>query len=102
MDRWRGLTLERGQMATRRRAEHPPVFPAELGRALVPDPERRLASVEPFPRHQPPRLLEPEPLLVLERAQGRYALEVEVERRWAHPHVLCERFDPERLGEVVP
>ncbi len=56
----------------------------------------------PTPRHEPPRLLEPEPLLVPERAQGGHVLEVEVERRRTHAHVLGERLDPERLGEVVP
>ena len=45
-----GLGLERIYVPTRRGAEHPPVLAAELGRALVPDPERRLAGVESLRR----------------------------------------------------
>ena len=29
------------------------------------------------------------------------ALELEVKRRRAHPHVLCKRLNPERVREVV-
>ena len=92
----------RNHVPARWGAEHPPVLAAELGRAFVPDPERRLRRVQPFAQHQPPRLLQAQPLLVLQRAQARHRLEVLVEPRQAHPRLPGERLDPERVREVVP
>ena len=40
-----GFELERGHVVARRGTEHPPVLPAELGRALVPDAKRSLGRV---------------------------------------------------------
>src|SRR5438270_10749030 len=93
LTRWLNFGLERRHVPARRGAERPTVLPAELGRALVADAERGLGGVEPFAQHQPPCFLQTEPLLVLERTQRRHALEVEVERRRAHPHLPGERLD---------
>jgi hypothetical protein len=95
------VELERVHILTWRGAERPPVLPAELGRALVPDSNRCMGCVEPLAQHQPPGLVEAQSLLVLERTYRRDALEVEVKRRRAHSHMLRERIDPERVREVV-
>src|SRR5947209_8044056 len=86
---------------SRRGAEQQPVFAAELRRALVTDAESGRGCVESLAQHQPPCLLEAQPLLVPERAQRRHALEVEVERRRAHPHLPRQRLDLERVRETV-
>src|SRR3954470_17056571 len=62
--RRRGLDREGGHVPAGRFPEQPAALPADLGLTLVPDPERRLAGVETFSRHQTPRHLEPKPLLV--------------------------------------
>ncbi len=56
----------RSHIPSRRGAEQPSVLAAKLGRALVPDLEACLGRVEPIAQHQPPGLLEAQPLLVLE------------------------------------
>src|SRR5579875_680794 len=50
-----------------RRAEEPLELPAELRRTGVPDRPRRRARVVAVVGHQPPRVVEPNPLEVLER-----------------------------------
>src|SRR5947199_10841302 len=85
--RWRGFNFQCGHVPTRRGTEHAPVFAAELRRALVADAERRFGRVQPLAQHQPPRLLQAQALLVLQWAHRRHALEMEVERRRAHPHL---------------
>ncbi len=45
--RWLSLALVRSHVPAGRGTEHPAVLPAELGWALVPDPERRLGRVDP-------------------------------------------------------
>ena len=79
---------ERGNVLAGWGPEESPVLSAELGWALVPDPECRLRRVEPIAEHQSPRLLEAEPLLVLKWTQPCHRLEVQVERRRTEPHVL--------------
>src|SRR3982751_4872133 len=67
-----------------RHAEEPLELPAELRRALVPDRPRGGARVVPIVGHEPPRLVEPNPLEVLERRAGRDQIEMVVEGGNAH------------------
>jgi hypothetical protein len=81
--RWLGIELDRRNVPARRGAEHPVVLATELRRALVPDAERRLRRVQALPLHEPSCLVQPQPFLVLQRAQARHRLEVPVEPRQA-------------------
>ena len=90
---WSAVTSWRG-------AKQPPVFAAEVGRALVADPEPGRGRVQAIAKHQRSGLLEAEPLLVLDRVERRHCLDVHVERRRTHPHLTGESLDPERLDEV--
>jgi hypothetical protein len=56
---------ERLDIASRRSTEQSTVLSAELRRALVADPETGSRRVEPVAEHEPPGLLKPQALLVL-------------------------------------
>src|SRR4051794_25409144 len=83
-----------------RDAEEPLELPAELRRALVPDRPRGRARVVPVVGHEPPGLVEPDSLEVLERRAGRHQLEVVVEGRKAHPGLLRHLLDAHWPGAV--
>src|SRR5689334_17229123 len=100
--RWLWLGPKRGHIPAGRSTEHPAVLSTKLRGAFVPDPEGCFSSLQTLAQHQPPGLLKAEPLLVLEWAQPRHPLEVEVEGRWAHPDVLRQPHDAQPLGEMVP
>ena len=56
------------------------VLPAELARAFVSDRKRGLCGIEPLHQHQNVSMLQPELLLVLERAHRGQRPEVMVKR----------------------
>lgn len=96
-----GLKHECGHVLPRRCSEPPSVLTAELELALVSNPVTGLPGVESFTHHQSPGLLEAKPLLILNRAHRRHALEVKVQSRGAHPYMLGERFDTQRVSEMI-
>src|SRR5271166_2251304 len=71
-----------------RHAEEPFELPAELRWALVADRPRGGARVVPVVGHEPPRLVEPDSLEVLQGGAGRHELEVVMEGRHAHARPL--------------
>src|SRR5579885_2582966 len=64
--------------------EEAPVLAAELADALVTDLVCRTRGIEPIRQHAPPRFLQPELLLILERAHPRQCAELVVQRRDTH------------------
>jgi hypothetical protein len=80
-----------------RHAEEPFELPAELRWALVADRPRGGARIVPVVGHEPPRLVEPDPLEVLQGGAGRHELEVVMEGRHAHARPLRHVLSAERL-----
>lgn len=92
---------ECGNVLARRSPEPSAVFATELGRAFVANAERCFSSITPRAQHEPAGLLKPQLFLVLQRGQGRDALEVRVKCRRAHSRVLRESVDAERVSKVL-
>src|SRR5574337_102618 len=82
------------------RTKHAAVLAAELRRALIADLECCTRCVLFFSEHQPPRFVQAQPFLVLQRAHCRHLPEVKMETRCAHVDLSCEVIDAERLCEV--
>jgi alpha-N-arabinofuranosidase len=81
--------------------EQPPVLAAELRRARVPHLVGDRLRARRSRQQQAASLLQSQVLLVLDRAHPRDRLEVTVQCRGAHVHMLRERLDLQRLREVL-
>nr|WP_235949153.1 hypothetical protein [Paenibacillus glycinis] len=90
---------DRSDILQRRTSEQPFIFPAELRRALVTDPQRRIRHVRPV-EQQPARLLKPQALLILQRSHGGDGFEFGVQIRSAHVSQFREFFDRKGAVEV--
>src|SRR5512139_2351966 len=88
-------------VAQRRCAEQAAVLAAELGRALITDPERGGRRILILGKQQPPRFVQAQPFLVLQRAHGRHLPEMMVEGRCAHIDLAGEIFYSQWLCEVA-
>jgi hypothetical protein len=77
------------------------VLPSELAGAFVTDLQGSAPGIQTIYRHPRSRFLEPDLLLILERAHRRQAPEVVVQRGDAHAGDLRELLDTERFGKVV-
>ena len=73
------LLAQPGDIFGRRTPEETAVLPAELRRTQVADAVARVARVHVLKQHQPPRFVQPEHLLVLQRAHRGHRLEALVE-----------------------
>lgn len=96
-----GNLMQALDVVQRRRTKQAVVFPAELGRALVADPECRGRRIQALGEHQQPGFMQPQPLLELQGTHSRQGAEVVMEVRGAHPGVSRQVIDPERLLEVA-
>ena len=66
-------------VAQRRLVKKTAVLAAEVGGALIADFERRGRCIEMLREHQPPRFVQAQPFLVLQRAHGRQPPKVVME-----------------------
>jgi hypothetical protein len=85
-------------IAQRRGAKEAAILATELRRALVPDLKCRRRRIEALREHQPSRLVQTQPFLILQWAHGRQSTEMIVERRFAHIDLRCEVIDTKRPG----
>ena len=84
----------------RRPSEQPRVLPAELRSAQVADSVTCVARVHLLEQHQAPGFVQPERLLVLERAHRGDRFETLVERRRAHVGRSGHLLDGDGLREI--
>ena len=82
-------------------AEQAAVLPAELGWALIADLKRCGCRILIFGEHQPPRFVQTQPFLVLQRAHGRQRPKMMMEGRCTHIDLRCEVIDTQRPCEVT-
>ena len=82
-------------------AKQTTVLSAELGGAFIADLKRRGCRILIFGEHQPPRFVQTQPFLVLQRAHGRHRPEMMVEGRCTHIDLRREVIDTQRLCEVT-
>src|SRR5882724_11979150 len=80
-----------------RRTEQAPVFAAELRRAFVADTMPGGGAFDSVGKHQPPRFVQPQMLLVLQRGHRSDRLEAVMQRRRTHVHGFGEFLDAQRL-----
>ena len=88
-------------IAHRRLAEEPLVFPIELTRALIPDFKGRTRGIELPGEHLLTRRVKPKLFLKLQRAHGCEAAEVMVEGRSTHPGHRCKVIHIQSLIVVL-
>lgn len=93
--------MELWDIPHRRIAEQPSVLPAELRHALVADAKCRGAGIDGFDQQQTAGFVEPDLLLVLQRAQPGDGGEVMVKGGYAHGRHVGQRLDAHWLGMVL-
>src|SRR5215207_2290534 len=84
-----------------RRAEEPLVLAGELRDVAVAHAVAGASGVEALAEHEAAGLLQPDPLLELQRAHRRDRPEMVVEARDAHPDLPGHVLDPKRSVEVL-
>src|ERR1700722_11629742 len=79
-----------------RRTEQAPVFAAELRRAFVADAMPGGGAFDAVGEHHPPRFVQPQVLLVLQRGHRSDRLETMMQRRRTHVHGFGQFLDAQR------
>nr|ACN58957.1 hypothetical protein AKSOIL_0178 [uncultured bacterium BLR10] len=96
-----GRLLQTPDIPQRRCAEQAGIFTAELRRAFVAHTHCGGAGIDVFVQHQLTRILQAEPLQILQRAHARYRAEVLPESRWTHMCLGSQVIDRKIHSEVL-